>query len=124
LLQSARTVSTKEFEIERTPLERFEGGERCAVRARVPPDLRYLEGHFPDHPIVPGIAQLLPLVDAQARAVWPDLPVTRTIKRLKFLEAIKPGDVLTVSFVREPAKLRFEIHRSGVLCTLGTFGFA
>lgn len=114
----ARPVS-RELEIE--IVERSSAA--CTVKARVPADLRYLEGHFPGQPIVPGIAQLLPLVYETARSVWSDLPAPNGIKRLKFLEAIRPGDELLVSLAREPGKLRFEIKRGELLATLGTLTF-
>src|SRR5688500_1835445 len=105
-----------EFEI--GPARPFDGGVACTVK--VPPGLRYLEGHFPGHPIVPGVAQLLPLLLCTAKGLWPDLPAPTGIKRLKFLEALRPGDVLELSLAREPGKLRFEIRRGDVLATLGT----
>src|SRR5687768_4654042 len=110
---------TREFEIEVTRADAAE----CLVRARVPATLRYLEGHFHGQPIVPGVAQLLPLVYETARGVWSDLPAPNGIKRLKFLEAIRPGDELSVSLVREPGKLRFEIRRGDLLATMGTLTF-
>jgi 3-hydroxymyristoyl/3-hydroxydecanoyl-(acyl carrier protein) dehydratase len=113
-----------EFETHAGPRETIDRGERCIVQARIPQDLRYLEGHFPGYPIVPGIAQLLPLVYEPARTIWPDLPAPSGIKRLKFLEALRPGDELEVRLVREPKRLRFEIHRGELLCTMGSLSFA
>jgi 3-hydroxymyristoyl/3-hydroxydecanoyl-(acyl carrier protein) dehydratase len=109
-----------EFETEAGEVEQVEGEERCVIRARVPEDLRYLEGHFPGQPIVPGVAQLLPLVYRGARAVWPRLPAPTGIKRLKFQEALRPGDELEVHLVRGVDKLRFEIRRGELVCTRGT----
>ncbi len=119
----SRAAMATEFELEALPKEPAKDGERCVVRARVPADLRYLEGHFPGHPIVPGIAQLLPLVYEPARSIWPDLPSPSSIKRLKFLEALRPGDELEVHLVRQPARLRFEIRRGDLICSLGTLTF-
>jgi 3-hydroxymyristoyl/3-hydroxydecanoyl-(acyl carrier protein) dehydratase len=112
---------SSEFDVELPELSA--GQTACTVRARVPADLRYLEGHFPGQPIVPGIAQLLPLVYETARSLWPDLPAPRGIKRLKFLEAIRPGDALTVELSREPGKLKFEIHKGELVASLGTLTF-
>lgn len=112
-----------EFETERGAATPIEGGERCVVRAHVPAGLRYFEGHFPDAPIVPGVAQLVPLVYREARSAWPDLGAPTSIKRLKFLEALRPGDNLEVHLVRQPDKLRFEIRRGETLCSHGVLTF-
>ncbi len=112
-----------EFEVERSAPERTESGERCVLQARVPPDLRYLEGHFPGNPIVPGVAQLVPLVWREARLAWPALTAPSAIKRLKFLEALRPGDELEVELVKEREKLRFEIRRGETVCSHGVLTF-
>jgi len=95
----------------------------CTIRARVPRDLRYFEGHFEGDPIVPGIAQLLPLVWDQAKLVWPDLPAPREVKRLKFLDALRPDDALSITLERKPGKLTFEITKGVTRCTRGTLVF-
>lgn len=112
-----------EFEIEREAPSPFDGGERCVVRAHVPAGLRYFEGHFPNAPIVPGVAQLVPLVYRETRHAWPDLVAPSAVKRLKFLEALRPGDNLEVHLVRQPDKVRFEIRRGELLCSHGLLMF-
>jgi 3-hydroxymyristoyl/3-hydroxydecanoyl-(acyl carrier protein) dehydratase len=112
-----------EFEIERRAPERTDTGERCLLHARVPSALRYLQGHFPGHPIVPGVAQLVPLVYREARIAWPDLGAPASLRRLKFLEALRPGDELEVELVRDGGKLRFEIRRGETRCSHGVLTF-
>ncbi|MFK7991918.1 MAG: hypothetical protein AB8I08_38230 [Sandaracinaceae bacterium] len=89
----------------------------------IPEGLRYLEGHFPGDPIVPGIAQLLPLVHDPIRAAWPELGAPRAIRRLKFLGALRPGHSLEVRLVRNDHKVKFEIVRGEQTCTRGTLLF-
>lgn len=96
---------------------------RAVVTVRVPEDLRYVEGHFPENPIVPGIAQLLPLVYRPAREAWPDLGSLRAIKRLKFLDALRPGQTLEVELLRDASRVRFTIRRGETDCTRGSLVF-
>lgn len=94
------------------------------LRVHIPEGLRYLEGHFPGDPIVPGIAQLLPLVHDPIRAAWPELGAPRAIRRLKFLGALRPGHSLDVRLVKKDQKVKFEILRGEQTCTRGTLLFA
>lgn len=113
---------SREFEIETGPLEVLSETEsRCVLLVRVPDDLIYVEGHFEHEPIVPGVAQLLPLVYEPALRVWPDLGPAKEIRRLKFLGAIRPGHTLTVTLTRTPGRLRFEIQRGQEVCTRGSY---
>ncbi len=114
---------SSEFEIALGEPSHEGSGETCTVSVRVPPDLRFFEGHFPGHPIVPGIAQLATLVYEPAIGVWPDLPAPRAVKRLKFLEALGPGDTLEVRLDRTGDKLRFAIYRGETLCSRGVLTF-
>lgn len=96
---------------------------RATVTATIPPDLRYLEGHFPGNPIVPGIAQLL-LVERAVQRAWPELALPTSLRRLKFSAALGPGDQLEVHLERDGDDVRFRIERAGERCSAGILGFA
>lgn len=99
---------------------RIEGAHRILVH--VPTNLRYLEGHFPGDPIVPGVAQLA-LAERAARTAHTDLGPTRGIRRLKFTARIDPGDDLSVHLTRTGDKVRFVIFRGDTECSRGTILF-
>lgn len=100
-------------------------GNDVAVSIRVPSDLRYLEGHFPGDPIVPGVAQVVALAEAQARRAWPELAFAIGVKRLKFMEALRPGDELSLalSLDRDALRVGFTIRRDDADCSRGTLLF-
>jgi len=88
----------------------------------VPDDLKYVRGHFPGDPIVPGVAQLL-LAERGARRVWPELGAPTGIRRLKFSSAIRPGDSLELRLERKGDRVRFAIHRDETECSRGSLRF-
>ena len=65
------------------------------------------DGHFPDNPILPGIAQIM----AAALTVHPDGPSRiRQIIRSKFISIVRPGETMTV-------KARLSESKEGALVT-------
>jgi len=94
-------------------------GESHRLPVHVPTDLRYLEGHFPGDPIVPGIAQLA-LAERAAHTAHADLGAPKGIRRLKFSARIDPGDDLEIELKRTEAKVRFVIRRDETECSRGT----
>ena len=64
-----------------------------------PPDAECFRGHFPDFPILPGVAQLFYLRHF-AKQVFPDFPETQTFRRLKFQKVVFPRDEVTLSVAR------------------------
>lgn len=107
----------REFEFEETSREE----ETCEFLVRIPEDLKYFDGHFDGNPIVPGVAQMLPLAWEGVARAWPELGPAKELRRLKFREALRPGDEVRLTVSRVPGKVRFQIHRGEAVCTLGTF---
>ncbi len=88
-------------------------GDDKAVQARVSAekDSPWFDGHFPDDPILPGIAQL----DMVTKTIQKSLGTSSVLKglsRIKFKEIIRPGDVLDIRAV--PAKMKH--HYSFTIC--------
>ena len=113
----------------------FEGGaldgERWQERIHVPAELRYVEGHFPSDPIVPGVAQVVALAEERARHAWPELGASRGLRRLKFMSALRPGEHFVLALERKSSegesKVSFRIDRDAEeaeKCSIGTLLFA
>ena len=88
-------------------------------------DLEYFRGHFPDHPVLSGVAQLEALVLELAGQAWPDLGSLRELRRLKFHRLILPNSELRIELQRKKrTRISFTISlnadsqkcSSGVLC--------
>jgi len=102
--------------------------ERATFTLRIPPDLLYLQGHFPGHPLLPGIAQLVSIVLDRVHAMWPAFEQPRRITQLKFRRPIYPADELQLELERNAHEVRFTILRVSLAgpepCTRGVMIFA
>ncbi|MBK7827316.1 hypothetical protein [Nannocystis sp.] len=101
-------------------------GESAAFALQVPPDLLYLQGHFPGYPLLPGIAQLLAIALDRTHNLWPSLGQPQRVTQLKFKRPIFPGDPLELQLGRTTNEVRFSIVRTTTqpeLCTHGTLIF-
>jgi 3-hydroxymyristoyl/3-hydroxydecanoyl-(acyl carrier protein) dehydratase len=83
---------------------------------RVDVDHPCLAGHFPGHPLVPGV-MLLEQVARWLRAHH-GLRVTRIVEA-KFLAPLEPGREAQVCVSGEPPRLRFEIRAGERLIARG-----
>ena len=78
-------------------------------------DSPWFAGHFPDHPILPGIAQLSVVWDLICRSTKEKLCV-KEFKRVKFRQIIHPQDQLEIQAVpsrTEPDTYSFTIKAKG-----------
>jgi 3-hydroxyacyl-[acyl-carrier-protein] dehydratase len=68
-----------------------------AVAAQVTTDAHspWFAGHFPDDPILPGIAQLHMVTETIAKVLQKELSL-QAVTRVKFKKIIRPGDVLNI----------------------------
>ena len=101
---------------ERLEQRREEG--QLSERLRIPPDLAFLEGHFPGHPVMPGVL----IIEAMAQAgglLLMDSVSDRedkvvyfmSLDNVKWRKPVIPGDQLVfevemVQFRRSVCKLR------------------
>lgn len=101
-----------------------QAGESATWSVQIPADLVYLQGHFPGHPLLPGVAQLLAMALDRTHALWPALGQPRRITQLKFKRPIYPGDQLLLRLERAGHEVRFSLERGADECTRGALIFA
>ncbi len=82
-----------------------------AAQLRVPRDLGYFEGHFPDLPVLPGIVQINWAVQFASQYFMIAEPVRR-VKGLKFQRVIYPAQLLELELTYEPAGKRLGFQYS------------
>ena len=112
-------MSSTDFVIERVDVS----PAHAHLRAVVPADLLYFEGHFEGRPMLPGIAEVLLLVHRRAREVFGALGAEKRMVRLKFEAVILPGDALDVHLERSEkdgeTRVEFRILRGEQRCASG-----
>ncbi|MFJ3045523.1 AMP-binding protein [Herbaspirillum chlorophenolicum] len=92
-----------------------ERSERTAVLSlRIPENLLYFEGHFPQAPILPGVVQT-DWALALGRRCFALPPRFLGIHALKFQRVIVPGATVTLELQHDPTKnaLTFRLHSDG-----------
>lgn len=94
----------------------------------------FLKGHFPDHPIVPGVI-LCEILAQSACVLMQDamsegtLPVYTGLNHVKFHSPVKPGDTVETRCCIKRAKHPFyfaegTVSVDGRLCVSAEFSFA
>ena len=85
----------------------------------VPAGGAWFEGHFPDRPILPGVAQIALVLDALARETG-HAPVLRGIAFTRLRQLVLPGERLElVTRASAAGHLRFDLKRGAVLVANG-----
>jgi 3-hydroxymyristoyl/3-hydroxydecanoyl-(acyl carrier protein) dehydratase len=89
-------------------------------------DSPYFRGHFPNHPVLPGVAQLEAIVLELALQSWPDLGSLMQVRRLKFRRVIKPNTALRLQLLRQKEgqiKFTLSLEHEAEECCTGTLCF-
>jgi acyl-coenzyme A synthetase/AMP-(fatty) acid ligase/3-hydroxymyristoyl/3-hydroxydecanoyl-(acyl carrier protein) dehydratase len=86
----------------------------------IPLDLACFTGHFPQTPVVPGVAQIGWAYETARAHLQPGLNFGG-LEILKFQKLLRPGDAaeLTLRWDDSRAKLHFTIHVAGKPCSSG-----
>ena len=89
---------------------------------RVPADSAWFDGHFPGHPVLPGIAQLGMVADLIRTALGLPARVVG-VSRVRFKQMVLPDDCLQVSAEPRPGgggAYAFRITRQEAVVCSGT----
>ncbi len=68
-----------------------------------------LQGHFPGHPIVPGVV-ILDHALTLLTGTLADAAAVAALPRLKFTGVVEPGECVVVSGTRQGSRLAFRCH--------------
>ncbi len=83
----------------------------------IAPDHPSLPGHFPGHPVVPGVVVLERVVEAIEARHGP-LGAMR-LPQVKFVQPLLPGETARIVLEGAPPRCRFRVLRGDVLLASG-----
>jgi 3-hydroxymyristoyl/3-hydroxydecanoyl-(acyl carrier protein) dehydratase len=96
------------------------------AEAQVPADCVWFDGHFPNKPILPGVAQLTLVADILNQALKRTV-VIESVSRVRFKQMIRPDDQITVSLSptdKDAATYGFRLFNGSELVCSGTIKIA
>jgi len=84
----------------------------------------FFNGHFPNMPIMPAVAQI-EMIQSLLQQHSPWEPSINDGSKIKFSGRIVPGDILAIHLQYKPGKkIGFEIRKDTVVVASGNFGVA
>lgn len=84
---------------------------------RVPSTHPSLPGHFPGHPLVPGVVLLTAVADALRQ--WRNMRLVRVID-VKFSAPLLPEEAAELTLSGAESRIRFDIRRDGQTLARGS----
>ncbi len=78
-------------------------GNQVTLELRILPSIRFFEGHFPDHPVLPGVAQIY-WAESFARHYFSDLGEFTRLENIKFHSIIVPNTQIFLLLNYQPEK--------------------
>lgn len=107
-----------------TAVEAFEYQDgRLTGRIRIPAECPCMDGHFPGHPLLPGVAQL-GILKALCEMALGRTARIHAVTRMKFTRQVLPGSVLEfhLDLSRDGGPVRFSLTEEGKVVSSGEFG--
>lgn len=79
---------------------------QARVHLQIPDDLVFLQGHFPDNPIVPGVVLTQWAID-EAVSLFGRPRRVEALSSVKFHHVLQPGDEVHLTLTDNPAGTQF-----------------
>jgi acyl-CoA synthetase (AMP-forming)/AMP-acid ligase II len=103
--------------------ERHDGPHKRHISLEVPERLVFLEGHFDDFPLVPGVVMVQWAIE-QARACFGPCHGFRGVERLKFQRPLWPGTRCTLQLEYKHGTIMFRLESRQAQHAAGRLRFA
>jgi 3-hydroxymyristoyl/3-hydroxydecanoyl-(acyl carrier protein) dehydratase len=100
---------------------RMQTDTEAELAFRLAPELAFFRGHFPEHPILPGVAQAHLAVLFSER-LWNFRPEHADLSRVKFRRILKPLDDVVLKLSRDEKRVRFSYHLGDIDVSQGEIG--
>ncbi|MEJ0058670.1 MAG: AMP-binding protein [Terricaulis sp.] len=100
---------------------RMQTNTEAELAFRLAPELAFFRGHFPEHPILPGVAQAHLAVLFSER-LWNFRPEHADLSRVKFRRILKPLDDVVLKLSRDEKRVRFSYHLGDIDVSQGEIG--
>jgi acyl-CoA synthetase (AMP-forming)/AMP-acid ligase II/3-hydroxymyristoyl/3-hydroxydecanoyl-(acyl carrier protein) dehydratase len=93
------------------------------IRIELTPDMIWFEGHFPNQPVLAGIAQIH-IAALWAEHVWGWRPAGGRLSHVKFRRILRPGEVVLLRLQRAAPRLKYSYQLGDIIASEGTIGDA
>ncbi|WP_034588982.1 MULTISPECIES: AMP-binding protein [Acinetobacter] len=97
--------------------------DQISYQLEFTPELECFKGHFPGHPIYPGVGQI-GFIQHFARQNWADLHWCSGFEQLKFQDLIRPYMAVHLTLKRKAHKVSFELQLRDKTLASGRLLFA
>ena len=80
----------------------------------------FFKGHFPGHPVTPGVILIGKAVEAAERMIGRRI-VLKSIRKVKFSHPVLPGETVDIRLERRgEGEITYRFSKAGALCASGT----
>jgi 3-hydroxymyristoyl/3-hydroxydecanoyl-(acyl carrier protein) dehydratase len=98
-------------------------GDSAELTLELNPEMVWFKGHFPDEPILPGIAQTH-MAAIWAECLWGFRPFGANLTQVKFRRVMRPGSQVILRLTRDldRQRLSFSYECDGIITSEGKIG--